>query len=97
MIFLKAADILKSKNIEIKGKVLVCNKGGYRDDTFAYCISETEDMLNVIVISDVNPREYQVEKGTSENLVQEIINAILYNEWKARTIHKKPIAVSLEI
>lgn len=95
---MKALDILKSKNVKIKGKVLVCNKGGYRDDSFAYCISETEDAINVVVISAVNPREYQVKKSEDGKFVlQEFINAILYNEWKARTIHKFPITPSLVV
>lgn len=94
---MKAPDIFKSKNVEIKGKVLCCSKGGYRDDTFAYCISETDDAINVVVISDVNPREYQIEKPEGTVKLQDIITAILYNEWKARTINKRPVALGLEI
>lgn len=94
MLKLKAQEIFKEKGIKIDGKVLACSKGGYRDDTFAFCISETEETFNVIVISAVNPREYQVEKS---NALQDIYTAILYNEWKARTIHKRSISTGLPI
>lgn len=92
---MKAVDIFKAKNIKVEGKVLCCSKGGYKDNTFAYCISETGSAINVVVISDVNPREYQLEKPATEIKLQEIITAILYNEWKARTIHKKTMALGI--
>ena len=82
-----ALQIFREKNIKFKGTVLICSKGGNRGDNFAYCISETEDAIHVIVISDVNPREYQIEKTGQNIFVRDIETAILYNEWKTRTFY----------
>lgn len=79
-----ALQIFREKNIKFKGTVLLCSKGGYKGDNFAYCISETEDAIHVVVISDVNPREYQMAKP-EKLYVRDIETAILYAEWKART------------
>lgn len=89
---MKALEIFKTNNKTVNGKILSCSKGGYKDDTFAYCISQVEDTLNVVVISAVNPREYTVEKPAGKVNLQDIITAILYNEWKARVIHNKSMA-----
>lgn len=81
-----ALQIFREKNIKFKGTVLLCSKGGYKGDNFAYCISETEDAIHVIVISDVNPREYQMAKP-EKLYIRDIETAILYGEWKARTFY----------
>ena len=85
-----ALQIFRAKNIQFKGTVLLCSKGGYRGDNFAYCISETENAIHVIVISDVNPREYDMEKP-EKLYIRDIESAILYGEWKARTYHANKI------
>lgn len=92
---MKALDIFKAHNKTVNGKILSCSKGGYTDDTFAYCISDVGNAINVVVISDVNPREYSVEKPAGAIYLQDIITAILYNEWKARVIHNNSMALSV--
>ena len=70
------------------GKRLLCSKGGYRDDDFAYCICDDGTKYNIKVISAVNPREYSVPYGP-ETTVTTLETAILYNEWRARVIASK--------
>ena len=73
------------KGNEPNGKVLKRSKGGYRDDTFAYCICDDGQKYNVKVLSEVNPREYSVGYGKETN-TETLENAILYNEWQSRVI-----------
>lgn len=75
------------KGIEPKGKVIICLKGGYRDD-FAYCICDDGSKYNIKVLSQVNPREYSVEYGSGIT-VQNLENAILDNEYQARILANK--------
>ena len=78
-----AREMLKGK--KPKGKILKCSKGGYRDNTFAYYICDDGEKYNIVVLSKVNPREYSVNYNEKTN-VETLETAILYNEWKARTI-----------
>lgn len=70
------------------GEVLLFSKGGYKDDTFAYCICDDCTQYNIKVLSAVNPREYSVPYGP-DTTVETIENAILYNEWHARVLASK--------
>lgn len=65
------------------GTMLVCSKGGYRSDDFAYCITDDGTKYNIVVLSKVNPRKYSVPHGPSTT-TETLENAILYNEWHAR-------------
>ena len=81
-----ALQIFKSTNTMIpKGTRLLCSKGGYRDNEFAYCICDDGTQYNVKVISAVNPREYSVPYGP-ETTAHTLENAILYNEYVARVV-----------
>lgn len=79
-----ARELFKGKKAQ--GKVLVVNKGGYRGNDFAYRICDCNLEYVVEVISPVNPREYSVPKfrDGQEVPVQNIENAILYNEYVSR-------------
>ena len=84
-----ARQIFKANGIMApRGVIVRFSKGGYKDDSFAYCIAVCSDQYNVTVISAVNPREYSVPNGF-DTTVETIENAILYNEWQARTLHNK--------
>lgn len=74
-------------NKKPKGKMLKCSKGGYDygRSTFAYMIADDGKQYNIIVQSQVNPREYSVQYGENTT-VETLENAILYNEWVARRI-----------
>ena len=86
-----ARQIFKTNGIMAPiGKPVLFSKGGYKDDTFAYCIAICGEQYNVKVISAVNPREYSVPNGF-DTTVETIENAILYNEWQARTLHNKGV------
>lgn len=81
-----ALQIFKNNGIMIpRGVRLLCSKGGYRGDDFAYCICDDGTQYNIKVISAVNPREYSVPYGP-ETTAHTLENAILYNEWRARVI-----------
>lgn len=75
------------KGITPNGKVLKCSKGGYDYglNTFAYRICDDGERYNIKVLSDVLPREYSVEYSKKIS-VDSLENAILYNEWRARSI-----------
>lgn len=74
--------------IKPDGKILKCSKGGYRDNTFAYCICDDGQKYNVKILSEVLPREYSVEYGKDTSLCT-LENAILYNEWVSRVMERK--------
>ena len=81
-----ALQIFKNTGTMIpRGVRLLCSKGGYRDNDFAYCICDDGTQYNIKVISAVNPREYSVPYGP-ETTALTLENAILYNEWRARVI-----------
>lgn len=86
-----AKELFKNRKADIKGKILKQSKGGYRNsDDFAYSISKDNENYYIIVLSKVNPRSYSVKikEGTT---VQTLENAILYNEYVARTLANKKI------
>ena len=81
-----AKELFKGK--KAKGSVLLVSKGGYRDN-FAYRISQIDDKFHIEVISELNPREYDVDKKPDETreldkIIEGLENAILYNEYRAR-------------
>lgn len=87
-----ARQIFKEKGVMAPiGKVLLFSKGGYKDDSFAYCICDDSTKYNIKVLSAVNPREYSVPYGP-ETTVETLETAILYNEWHARVIANKQLS-----
>lgn len=91
---MKATEIFKKQQTQLPdGQVLCCSKGGYRDDSFAYCISDDGKQFNVKVISAVLPRKYSVMHGPDASL-RTVTTAILYNESKARVMNKQSLTAN---
>lgn len=90
-----ALQIFKSTGTMVpRGVRLLASKGGYRDDNFAYCICDDGTQYNIKVISAVNPREYSVPYGP-QTTVETMETAILYNEWRARSIANRKNGVAV--
>lgn len=90
-----ALQIFKSTGTMVPcGVRLLTSKGGYKDNNFAYCICDDGTQYNIKVISAVNPREYSVPYGP-QTTVETMETAILYNEWRARSIANRKNGVAV--